>query len=124
MIRVLGKHFTDCGKAVWGKKLVRKRDFCMKMQEEQQGMCHISSDLKDANGLTRENTLLIFKTHTPQFQRCEHEKKKDMLQNGSFSEFKGCPRIDPLPVLDLNKELWKFNNCIQLIILTLTQQRI
>ena len=61
--------------------------------------------------------MLIFKIS--QLQTCENEKKqkpkKDVLQNGSFSEFKGRPKIDPLLVPE-QRPLENLNNCIQLII--------
>ena len=92
------------------------------MQEEQ-GMSHISWSPKDAIDWQRENTLLIFKTS--QLQTCENEKKKkkNVLQNGSFSEFKGCPNIDPLLVPE-QRPLENLNNCIWLIIPSQIWQRI
>jgi len=39
------------------------------------------------------------------------KKKKNVLQNGSFSEFKGCPKIGPLLVPE-QRPLENLNNCI------------
>lgn len=88
MIRVLGKHFTGYRK---GKK-IEEEGLVHKNAGRTMGRVTFHQILKCHR--LRKRKQLTFKTYL-NFRDVEgKKKKKGSLQNGPFSDFKGCPRLD------------------------------